>query len=95
MKLAEALARRADLTTRIAELRGRALAAAQHQEGDEPVEDPTALVAAADGAADDLQALMVAINTTNLSTEIEGASRSPRPSRDGMCSACGTGSGSS
>lgn len=72
MKLAEALARRADLTTRITELRGRALAAAQHQEGDEPVEDPTALVVAADGAADDLQALMVAINTTNLSTEIEG-----------------------
>lgn len=45
MKLAEALARRADLTARISELRGRALGAAQHQEGDEPVEDPSGLLA--------------------------------------------------
>lgn len=71
MKLAEALARRADLSTRIAELRGRALGAAQHQEGDEPVEDPAELLIEADRAAAELQALMVAINATNLGTEVE------------------------
>lgn len=71
MKLAEALARRADLTTRIAELRGRALASAQHQEGDDLVEDPAALLAEADRVAAELQTVIVRINTTNLSTEVE------------------------
>jgi len=45
VKPAEALSRRADLTTRIAELRSRALASAQHQEGDDPAADPAALLA--------------------------------------------------
>lgn len=70
MKLAEALARRADLTTRIAELRGRALGAAQHQEGDDPVEDPAALLAEADRAAAELETVIVRINSTNLRTEL-------------------------
>lgn len=71
MKLAEALARRADLTTRMAELRGRALASAQHQEGDDLVEDPAVLLAEADRAAAELQSVIVQINTTNLRTELE------------------------
>lgn len=71
MKLAEALARRADLSTRIAELRGRALGAAQHQEGDEPVESPTDLLVEADRAAGELLSLIVRINAANLGTDIE------------------------
>lgn len=70
MKLAEALARRADLTTRIAELRGRALTSAQHQEGDEPVEDPAILLAEADRAAAELETVIIAINETNIRTEV-------------------------
>jgi hypothetical protein len=71
MKLAEALARRADLTTRIAELRGRAVASAQRQEGDEATEDPAALLAAADDAAAELERLLARINRANLATEVE------------------------
>jgi hypothetical protein len=71
VKLAEALSRRADLTTRIAELRGRALASAQHQEGDDPVEDPSTLLTESDRAAAELQAVIVRINTTNLRTEMQ------------------------
>jgi hypothetical protein len=71
MKLAEALAQRADLTTRIAELRARAVASARSQEGDEPVEDPADLLAAADRSADELEALIARINRVNLSTEVE------------------------
>ena len=70
MKLAEALARRADLSTRMAELRGRALAVAQHQEGEPPAEDPAELLAEADRAAEELRGLMVRINTTNLGTHL-------------------------
>ncbi len=71
MKLAEALSRRADLTTRMAKLRSRALSSAQHQEGDDSVEDPTALLAEADRAAAELQSVIVRINSTNLHTELE------------------------
>lgn len=74
MKLAEALSRRADLTTRMSELRGRAMGAAQHQEGDEPAEDPRDLLAEADRAAEELQSLILAINTTNLRTSIADGS---------------------
>lgn len=70
MKLAEALARRADLTARFTELRSRALAVAQHQEGDRPAEDPAELLAEADRAADELRELIVRINTTNLGTRM-------------------------
>lgn len=70
MKLAEALARRADLTTRLTELRGRALSVAQHQEGDNPAEDPAELIAESDRAAEELRVLITRINTTNLATTV-------------------------
>ncbi len=48
MKLAEALAERAAAQTRLAELQGRLEASVLVQEGDEPAEDPAALLAEAD-----------------------------------------------
>jgi hypothetical protein len=71
MKLAEALARRADLGKRITELRSRAVASAQCQDGDEPAENPTALLAEADDAAAELESLIALINRTNLATVVE------------------------
>ena len=40
MKLAEALARRADIQTRINEMQNRIVQNARHQEGEDPAEDP-------------------------------------------------------
>jgi hypothetical protein len=71
MKLAEALARRAELTQRFHELSGRAVASARHQEGDEPDESPAELVAEAERVAGELEELIARINATNLATEIE------------------------
>ncbi|BDH57807.1 hypothetical protein MTP03_27460 [Tsukamurella sp. PLM1] len=73
MKVAEALARRADLIARITELRQRAGEAALYQEGDEPTEDPAALVAQADEAASELETLLARINRTNLATRFDEA----------------------
>jgi hypothetical protein len=44
MKLAEALALRADLQARLAQLASRATTNARYQEGEEPAEDPNALL---------------------------------------------------
>ena len=71
MKLAEALAFRADLQTRLAQLATRAAANARHQEGEEPAEDPNALLAQYDRVADELATLVVRINTQNLQTELD------------------------
>lgn len=70
MKLAEALAQRADLSTRLAELRNRALSSVHYQEGDQPAEDPTELLAEADRVAAELEWLMGRINATNIATEL-------------------------
>lgn len=48
MKLAEALAQRADLSTRLSELRTRAMTSVHYQEGDQPAEDPNELLAESD-----------------------------------------------
>lgn len=71
MKLAEALARRAELTTRFNELQRRAEESALIQEGDEPAEDPAELIAESDRVADELERLIRQINVTNLATEVE------------------------
>lgn len=68
MKLAEALAARADLTTRLSELRGRATASVHYQEGEQPAEDPAELVAEVDRVAAELERLIRRINATNLAT---------------------------
>lgn len=70
MQLAEALARRADLNARISQLAARAVANARIQEGDEPAEDPTALLAEHDRLTGDLAELVAAINRTNLAIEV-------------------------
>lgn len=70
MKLAEALARRAELTTRFGELQHRASQAASVQEGDEPAEGAHELLAESDRVANELERLILQINATNLATEV-------------------------
>ena len=65
MKLAEALQERADLNTRIEQLRDRAQNNALVQEGEKPAEDPKALVKELDECLDRLEKLIAAINLTN------------------------------
>ena len=72
MKLAEALAARADAQGRLQELRGRIVDNARHQEGDEPAEDPNALLEEADRVAVELGRLVRAINATNAATSVDG-----------------------
>lgn len=71
MKLAEALARRADLQKRIAQLQHRATGVARFQEGEEPDEDAPALLDEARRLTGDLKTLVQRINLTNSLTEIE------------------------
>lgn len=70
MKLAEALALRADLQTRLQHLATRAQQHARFQEGEEPAEDATALLADHDRTIVELETLIVAINTRNLAVEV-------------------------
>src|SRR5919108_3266903 len=70
MKLAEALALRADTRRRVEELRSRITANAIYQEGAEPAEDATALLAEADRLFDELESLIRRINRTNSSTDL-------------------------
>ena len=72
MKLAEALAARADAQGRLQELRGRIVDNARHQEGDEPAEDPNALLEEADRVAVELGRLVRVINATNAATSVDG-----------------------
>ncbi|QYM76210.1 DIP1984 family protein [Leucobacter luti] len=78
MKLAEALALRADTQKRIAQLRVRIAANARFQEGDEPAENATTLLAEVELAVDELEQLVRGINATNSVIELELA---PRPAR--------------
>jgi hypothetical protein len=70
MKLAEALALRADSRRRIEELRSRITANAVYQEGTEPAEDAAALLAEADRLFDELESLIRRINRTNSATDL-------------------------
>lgn len=70
MKLAEALALRADATRRIEQLRTRIVANARFQEGEEPAEDAQALLAEAGTVLDELEDLIRRINRTNAATRI-------------------------
>ena len=70
MKLAEALALRADATRRIEQLRTRIVANARFQEGEEPAEDAPALLAEAGAVLDELEDLIRRINRTNAATRI-------------------------
>lgn len=70
MKLSEALALRADLNKRIADLGARMVANATVQEGSEPAEDANALLAQSEAMALQLQTLIADINKTNLATKL-------------------------
>jgi hypothetical protein len=65
MKLAEALALRADAARRVEQLRARIVSSARYQEGEEPAEDAVALLAEAVAAVDELEDLVRRINRTN------------------------------
>ncbi|UNK70256.1 DIP1984 family protein [Microbacterium sp. H1-D42] len=71
MRLAEALAARADLQRRIEQLRARIGDNARYQEGEEPAEDAAALLAEADAALDQLRDLIRRINATNSSVVVD------------------------
>jgi cell division protein FtsB len=71
MKLAEALQLRSDVQKRIQQLRQRIAVSARTQEGEQPAEDPNALLAEVAGLTDQLESLITAINRTNVRTELE------------------------
>ena len=72
MKLAEALQERADLNRMIDELKRRLSNAILVQEGEEPAEDPSALLTQLDEATARLEQLIAAINLTNCRTKVNG-----------------------
>jgi len=65
MKLAEALILRADLQKRLTQLKQRLAANARVQEGEQPAEDPNALLAELDTLSEELETLLYRINITN------------------------------
>ncbi|WP_239154922.1 DIP1984 family protein [Amycolatopsis sp. FDAARGOS 1241] len=70
MKLAEALALRADATKRIEQLRTRIVASARYQEGEEPAENAADLLTEAGTTLDELEDLIRRINRTNAQTPL-------------------------
>ncbi|MBS2533193.1 DIP1984 family protein [Catenulispora sp. NF23] len=65
MKLAEALALRADAARRIEQLKARIVANARYQEGEEPSEDAAALLSETGAVLDEFESLVRRINRTN------------------------------
>ena len=65
MRLAEALLERADLQRRVEALQSRIVANASYQEGEEPAEDPTELLADCTRTLAALERLVTAVNLTN------------------------------
>lgn len=71
MKLAEALITRADLQKYVEQLKSRLLDNLKAQEGDQPAEQPTALLTELNNVLPQLESLIVRINLTNTRTMIE------------------------
>ncbi len=71
MKLANALAERADLQTRINQLQGRLGNNALVQEGEQPAEDPNELLRELDEDFQRLEWLISRINRTNAAVKVE------------------------
>lgn len=71
MKLAEALAQRADTQKRIKQLQNRLVHNARTQEGEDPAEDPKELRGQVDRAIPELGSLICRINRTNVATNFE------------------------
>jgi len=72
MKLAEALALRADAARRAEQLRARIAASARYQEGEAPAEDAAALLTEAGEVLGELESLIRRSNRTNAATPVEG-----------------------
>ncbi len=72
MKLAEALAERADLQKRIEQTKSRLKNNAWVQEGERPAEDPVALDGELAALCDQLEKLVTRINLTNAQASITG-----------------------
>ncbi|GET35696.1 DIP1984 family protein [Microseira wollei] len=70
MKLAEALILRADCQKRIEQLRQRLVRSAQVQDGEQPPENPQALIAELEAAVNELNDLIKRINKTNSQTTL-------------------------
>lgn len=70
MKIAEALALRADLQRRLEQLKQRLLKNARVQEGDQPAESPDELQAEFERCAGDVISLVRRINRTNASSRL-------------------------
>jgi hypothetical protein len=70
MRLAEALALRADVARRVEQLRSRIVGNARYQEGEEPAEDAAALLTEVGDALDELESLIRRINRTNAITPL-------------------------
>jgi hypothetical protein len=71
VKIAEALADRAAAVRRVEQLRSRIVGSARYQEGEEPAEDASELVAEVEQVLGELEGLIRRINRTNASAEIE------------------------
>jgi hypothetical protein len=71
MKLAEALILRADCQKRMEQLRARLIRSAKIQEGEEPPENPQALMSEVDAGVQELEDLIKKINKTNSLTTLE------------------------
>jgi glutathione S-transferase len=71
MRLAEALILRADYQKRIEQLKNRLLRNAKTQEGDDPAENPTILLAEMERIAQELARLIQRINKTNAVTLLQ------------------------
>ncbi|WP_339253708.1 DIP1984 family protein [Sporosarcina sp. FSL W8-0480] len=71
MKLAEALIARADYQKRIEQLKKRISMNLKIQEGEEPAEDPNAMLAELDGIMKELTILIKRINKTNSSIQFD------------------------
>ncbi|MET9549180.1 MULTISPECIES: DIP1984 family protein [unclassified Streptomyces] len=70
MKLAEALAARADATRRVEQLRARIVSSARYQEGETPAEDAARLLAEVTEVLGSLEDLIRRINRTNAATDM-------------------------
>jgi hypothetical protein len=71
MKLAEALILRASHQRRMDELESRLIRSAKVQEGDQPAENPKALLAELEQVSSELEHLIQSINRTNSASELE------------------------
>jgi hypothetical protein len=71
VKLGEALGEIADIKRRLAQLKDRIRASARFQEGEEPPEDATDLVAQGRALVARLETLTEQVNRTNSATELE------------------------